>query len=136
MFGMCGYHNPFYLRDSCTTDQLKFLCGNFMGFIQNENFPPIYTPYPLLEDYYFSCKHFLRDKGLVKFQGLGCDTRFAKNKGGIQSSFSEEERLAQEYKIIDLMSCELPKGMFRVYEKKRGKNIQLNRFFSPTTHHC
>jgi len=129
MFGICGYANPFYLRDSCTTDQLKFICGNFMGFIQNEKYPPIYSPYSLLEDYYFSCKHFLRDGGLVKFQGLGCETRFAKNNGGIQSTFSQDERLAQEYKIIDQMLCELPDGMIRIYEKARGKNIQLNRFF-------
>jgi len=132
MFGICGYANPFYLRDHYTSDELKFICGNFMGFIQNEKYPPIYSPYSLLEDYYFSCKHFLRDGGIVKFQGLGCETRFAKNNGGIQSTFSQDERLAQEYKIIDQMICELPDGMIRIYEKARGKNIQLNRFFKCT----
>jgi len=132
MFGICGYANPFYLRDHYTSDELKFICGNFMGFIQNEKYPPIYSPYSLLEDYYFSCKHFLRDGGIVKFQGLGCETRFAKNNGGIQSTFSQDERLAQEYKIIDQMLCELPDGMIRIYEKARGKNIQLNRFFKCT----
>ncbi len=132
MFGICGYANPFYLRHVITTDELKFICGNFMGFIQNEEYPPIYTPYSLLEDYYFSCKHFLRDRGIVKFQGLGCDTRFAKNKGGIQSTFSHDERLAQEYRIIDQMMCEMPNGMMRVIERQRGKNLLLNRFFKCT----
>ena len=130
MFGMCGYSNPFFLRESCTTDQLKFLCGNFMGFIQNEQYPPIYCPHSLLEDYYFSCKHFLRDGGVVKFQALGCETRFAKNKGGIQSTYSSDERLAMEYKIIEQMLCDLPNGMMRITDKARGKNITLNRFFT------
>ncbi len=132
MFGMCGYSNSFFLRDTCTTDQLKFLCGNFMGFIQNEQYPPIYCPYSLLEDYYFSCKHFLRDGGVVKFQALGCETRFAKNKGGIQTTYTSDERLAIEYKIIDQMVCELPDGMMRITDKARGKNITLNRFYKNT----
>tara|TARA_R100000654_G_scaffold12996_1_gene28253 strand:- start:1906 stop:2679 length:774 start_codon:yes stop_codon:yes gene_type:complete len=129
MWGICGYSNTFYMKDIISVNSLRFICGNFMGFIQNETYPPIFTPYPLLEDYYFSCKHFLRDKGIVKFQGIGCDTRFAKNKGGIQSHFSTEERLANEYKIIDQMSCELPQKMFWITETSRGKNLRLNYRF-------
>jgi len=126
LWGICGYSNTFYMKDRYTAFELKFICGNFMGFIQNEEFPPIYSPYSLLEDYYFSCRHFLRDGGVVKFCGIGCETRFAKNKGGIQSHFSNDERLAMEYKIIDQMTCELPDGMLRIHDTVRGKNLRLN----------
>lgn len=126
MWGICGYSNTFYMKDKYTVYDLKFIGGCFMGFIQNEKFPPIYSPYSLLEDYYFSCRHFLRDGGILKFCGIGCQTRFAKGNGGIQSHFSQEERLAMEYKIIDQMTCELPDGMLRVHDTVRGKNLRLN----------
>ena len=128
LWGICGFHNPFYLRDKVTTD-LKFIIGNFFGTIQTLSKPTIECPYSLLEDYYFSCKHFLRDGGVLRYMGFGTKTKFAKNEGGLQSRFTKEKRLTTEEIIIKSMLVEFPSGMISVRPKVRGINLVLNRHY-------
>jgi len=128
LWGVSGFHNAFYLRDKVTTD-LKFIIGNFFGTIQKENKPPIECPYSLLEDYYFSCKHFLRDGGVLRMMGYGTKTKFAKNAGGLQTRYTKEKRLTTEELIIKSMLIEFPSGMMSVRPKVRGINLVLNRHY-------
>jgi len=128
LWGICGYSNTFFLKDKTTVD-LKFIIGNFYGTIIDEVRPIILSPYSLLEDYYFSCKHFLREGGVLRLNGYGTKTNFAKNRGGLQDRFTSDERLLAESRICDNMLEEMPEGMVSIKMKNRGRNLMLNRHF-------
>jgi len=130
LWGICGFSNTFFLKDKTTTD-LKFIIGNFHGTIIDEVRPVILTPHALLEDYYFSCKHFLREGGVLRLGGYGTKTHFAKNKGGIQDRFNSEQRMLYESRICDKILGEMPYGMVSIKMKNRGRNLMLNRHWKP-----
>jgi len=124
LWGICGYSNHFFLKDTISTN-LKFICGNFHGTIIDEDRETILTPIDLMEDYYNTLEHFCRDGVVLRFNGYGTKTRFAKEPGGLQTIYSPEDRAKHEKKNC-LILQERYKNMVRIIEKERGMDLRLN----------
>jgi hypothetical protein len=124
LWGIAGYSNHFFLKDSISTN-LKFICGNFHGTITNNYLEHVLTPIDLMEDYYNTLEHYTRDGCVMRNNGFGTKTRFAKEAGGLQTFYSSDERVKNE-KINALWLKEKYGNMCRLIEKERGVDLRLN----------
>mgnify|MGYP003141973507 CR=1 FL=1 len=126
LWGIAPFCNSFYLKN-LSSNNLKFICGNFHGTI-NSN--PIMTPINTFEDYYNTCMYFLEDGGVLRYNGFGTRTGFAKTKGGLQSFFEEsKDRTNEEMINADILIGMFGKKMLRKVIKKRGVDLRLNHHF-------
>lgn len=125
LWGICGYCNHFYMKNTITTN-LKFIIGNFHGTIMTGE--KILSPIDTFEDYFNTCAHFLKDGGVMRYNGYGTKTKFFKEKGGLQSQYSTTDRLLQESENATKLIKLFPR-MIRVVKKERGVDLRLNSKF-------
>jgi hypothetical protein len=124
LWGVCCYSNSFYLKPTISTN-LKFICGGFQGIITTLK---IETPIDTFEDYFNTCAYFEADNGVLRYNYIGLKTNTFKEKGGLQSLYSAEERCEQENKNAFILKNRFG-NMLSVINKKRGFDIRLNSRF-------
>jgi hypothetical protein len=103
VWGVNPHKNAFYYTNKMTTD-LRYMCGAFFGFIVDKNKDFIHTEWDHLEDYAFSCEHFIRDGGCVKFCNFGFKTKYFADGGindtygGLKTRVLATKKLCQDFK--------------------------------------
>lgn len=126
LWGINSYSNKFYFKRTLSRN-LKFIIGAFHGTIMKGE--PILTPINTMEDYYNTCRHFQEDGLVCRFNMYGLKTKFATEKGGLQSLLPEELRTTQE----DINATEIVnmfgQNMVKKVKKKRGSDLRLNPFY-------
>tara|TARA_R110002126_G_scaffold64239_1_gene164665 strand:+ start:1879 stop:3192 length:1314 start_codon:yes stop_codon:yes gene_type:complete len=130
IWGVNPHKNAYYYSNKMTTD-LRYMCGAFFGFIVDKNKEFIHSQYNHLEDYSFSCEHFIRDKGVVKFCNYGFKTKYF-GDGGINDTYGGLKKRVAATKILCKEFQEQYGKMCRVKTKEWGKgydNIVLNYRF-------
>lgn len=128
LWGIAGFCNHFFLKDTITTN-LKFICGNFHGTIIDDNRDIILTPIDLMEDYFNTLEHFKQDKVVLRINGYGTKTKFFKEEGGLQSFYMSDERINKEKENAIWLKKNYGR-MCRIIEKKRGYDLRLNYRFN------
>ena len=123
-WGICCFDNPFFLKDSVTTN-LKYICGGLNGLIIDRKKDLLQTTYNHYEDFHFSILHFIRDGGVVRFNNYCLKTKIM-TPGGIVASYGGLENRKKDmeeagFRFVD----EYPK-MARLIKKKRGYDLRLN----------
>ncbi len=123
-WGVSAFHNPFYLKDNTTTN-LKYICGAFYGFIVDQDKPVLQTSYNHYEDFEFSILHFIRDGGVLRYNGYAIKTKYF-GEGGINQSYGGLENRKKDMKEAgERFVSEYP-NYSRLIEKKYGFDIRLN----------
>ena len=128
LFGVSALHNPFFLSAVVSTN-LKYVCGAFCGEIIDRDKHQIHCDVDHFEDFQFTMEHFLRDGGVVRFNGIGLKTKYFETKGGICESLGGLE--ARQIQMNENMNYLADRygDMCRVTHKKFGTDLRLNHFF-------
>jgi glycosyltransferase involved in cell wall biosynthesis len=126
LWGINSYSNNFYFKRNLSRN-LKFIIGAFHGTIMKGE--PVLTPMNTMEDYYNTCRHFKEDGLVCRFNMYGLKTKFATEKGGLQSLLPNELRTTQEdinaTRIVNIFG----ESMVKKVKKKRGTDLRLNPFY-------
>ena len=124
LWGVCAYHNPFFLKNNYTTN-LKYICGAFYGLIIDRTKDIVLTKYNHFEDMEFSILHFKRDKGLMRFNNIGIKTKYF-GKGGINNSYGGLQNRQLDMEIAGKKFVSEYHGYSKLIKKKIGYDIRLN----------
>lgn len=90
--------NPYFMTPNEITTKLKFCMGGFHGVV-NDHISEIRTIGDK-EDYERTIKYYLKDKGVIRFNGVSPVTRVYKAKGGLQEFDREKEsEVAADYLV-------------------------------------
>ena len=128
MWGVSPFHNTFYMKQSITTS-LKYICGAFFGLIIDRDHPPLLTDYDHYEDFDFSCKHFLRDKSVIRNNGVSIKTKYFNPNGGITEWYGGKELRKVAQKKDALRFIEQYPGMAKIISKQYGTDLRLNHLY-------
>jgi len=103
MFGFYAACNPFFMRQTITTD-LKYCIGSSFGIINTGSEPtiPIEDHCGLREDYFRTCGYFKADGKVVRINFISMKTRYLKNKGGLEYVRTGENIKNASEKLRDL----------------------------------
>lgn len=125
IWGVNGCHNPFFLKDSVSTN-LKYICGAFFGIIidRKSNKKILQTSYDHYEDFDFSVQHFIRDGGVVRFNKLCIKTKYF-GEGGINESYGGLIKRKNDMKIAGFRFISEYGNYARLIEKDYGFDIRL-----------
>lgn len=130
LWGINGYNNSFYFKDTVSKN-LKFVIGTLNGTIIDDR-DLVLTPIDLMEDYYNTIEHFKRDGLVIRLNGYGIKTKFAKNRGGLQELY-DNDRTKKEEEMIDWIVTTYS-GMATKIKKKRGYDLRLNNKYKSPLH--
>jgi hypothetical protein len=82
LFGFYPVANAFYMSRKTTTD-LKFICGAAHGYFNRKS--DYYTmTTPVKQDYEFTCRNYLADGSVVRFNQYAYKNDYYTLKGGCQ----------------------------------------------------
>ena len=85
IWGVSPFHNTFYMKPITSTN-LKYICGAFYGEIFDKNKDMVLSDVDHFEDFQKSMECFLRDGGVVRYNGIALKTKYFEQKGGICES--------------------------------------------------
>lgn len=90
--------NPYFMTPNQITTKLKFCMGGFHGVI-NQRACETRTIGDK-EDYERTIKYYLKNKGVIRFNGISPVTRVYKAKGGLQETDREKEsKISADYLV-------------------------------------
>ena len=101
LWGVYPVANPFFLKKKIRTN-LCYIVAAFYGFINNN----VEVDLSYCEDFERSLKYYLQEKKLLRFECVGILTKYYKEKGGLQTTRTEEsnkrdkEELATRYHTL------------------------------------
>ena len=108
---------------------MKYVCGAFCGEIIDRDKHQIHCDVDHFEDFQFTMEHFLRDGGVVRFNGIGLKTKYFETKGGICESLGGLDNRKKQMDENAIYMKERYGDMCRVTHKKFGTDLRLNHFF-------
>tara|TARA_R110002033_G_scaffold59006_1_gene108728 strand:+ start:4751 stop:5494 length:744 start_codon:yes stop_codon:yes gene_type:complete len=123
LWSIAPFSNHFYFRDTMTKS-LKFCRGYFFGTVMAGE--PILTPVDCFEDYWNTLEHFFKDGGVIRFNHCGAKSRITTGRGGLQSHYTKQARLANEAENCKIILDHFGSDAVRIVKKYRGIDIRLN----------
>ena len=130
LWGASPYHNTFFMKDSPEiTYNLKYISGAFFGLVIDRTKYMLHTDIDHGEDFQFSMEHYLRDKGVLRWNHVYVSTKYFEEQGGICESLGGlENRKIQMIENSKYLS-ERYEGMCSLKIKDYGYDIKLNPYF-------
>lgn len=125
LWGVSAFNNSYYLERNISTN-LRYICGAFWGLIIDRDLPVLQTQFNHYEDFCFTCQHYLRDKGVLRFNWIALKTKYFNPDGGISDWYGGNENRRVAQKNDAKVFTELYPKMARVIEKKSGFDLRLN----------
>ena len=125
VWGVSPFHNTFFMRENVSTN-LKYICGAFFGLIIDRSKEVMETTFNHYEDFCFTCQHFKRDGGVLRFNGIALKTKYFNPKGGITGWYGGKSARAEAQEKDAVKFIELYPGMATIIQKKYGTDIRLN----------
>lgn len=99
LWGVCAVKNPFFMKDSVSAD-LKFCDGTFYG-IRNTHDHRMLVDIATKEDIDRTCKFYVRDGGVLRFNYVAFDSRpYWTNPGGLHDMRTEAMNVASAQEIV------------------------------------
>tara|TARA_R110002020_G_scaffold431901_2_gene641965 strand:- start:4422 stop:5183 length:762 start_codon:yes stop_codon:yes gene_type:complete len=134
LWGVNLYHNSFFCRQTITT-KLCYINGSFTGLDLTDNQLPLKTELDHMEDYDFTIQHFIRDKGVLKFNDVCLKTKCFRKEGGIAEELGGLDKRKLKAKINgEILENRYP-NLCSLYKKKKFdvyniklKNITYNSY--------
>lgn len=131
IWGVSPFHNTFFLKKNVSTN-LKYICGAFFGLLIDREKPALKTTFDHYEDFCFTCQHFLRDGGVLRFNDIALKTKYFNPNGGITGWYGGKEERAKAQEKDAQRFIELYPEMAKIITKKYGADLRLNyRFKCP-----
>lgn len=125
VWGINPYNNNFYFKNNYSKN-LKFIIGAWFGLIIKNNTPLLIPEsLTLLEDYYLCIKYFIEDKKIIRFNQYGITQKYFSGVGGIQSLYSNEERIEQQNINVKMLQESYPEHC-SIITKKNCLDLRLN----------
>ena len=87
---------------------------------------PVLTPIDCFEDYWNTIDHFVKDGGVIRFNHCGAKSVITTGKGGLQSRYTKEARLANEVQNCKIILDHFGNDALKIIVKSRGYDIRLN----------
>ena len=133
LWGVVGFDNKFFMKETVTTT-LKTIIGCFTGLILDREKVPLVTLFNHYEDQCFTCQHFLRDGGVLRYNNISISTKYFNPDGGITGWFGGKEKRKQDQENGAVLMLLKYGKMCRAIKKKRkdigeGWDIRLNHNF-------
>lgn len=98
LWGLSASSHTLSLKDEAVIG-LRYCIGACFGFITGR---VLEYPDPFTEDYTRSVEYYKRGWGLIRFNGVGINTRYFKEPGGLQScNRTPEEQRAQMERLVE-----------------------------------
>ena len=130
IWGVNAFHNPFFMKDTITTN-LKYICGAFFGIIIDRKSSAgrkakkiIQTTYNHFEDFDFSVQHFKRDGGVVRFNKLCIKTKYF-GEGGINESYGGLDKRKKDMEVAGQKFIQQYSQYAKLIKKDYGYDIRL-----------
>ena len=123
LWSIAPFSNHFYFRDTMSKS-LKFCRGYFFGTVMEGE--PVLTPIDCFEDYWNTIDHFVKDGGVIRFNHCGAKSVITTGKGGLQSRYTKEARLANEVQNCKIILDHFGNDALKIIVKSRGYDIRLN----------
>ena len=127
LWGVSAYHNTFFMKKDISSN-LKYISGCFNGLIIDRTKHDILMDTDHIEDFQRTMEYFIRDKGVVRNNGVCVITKYFAN-GGINESYGGLENRKKDMKVASHYVKERYGDMCRVIEKAYGFDIRLNSRF-------
>jgi len=118
-FGICGFNNPFYMKDTISTN-LKYIIGAFCGLVKPSEGDLIETDIDHGEDVQFTLEHYLRDGGVARFNNYCIQTKYYNEIGGICLDLGGIEKRNENAKESLTYLENKYSRMGKMYKKKNG----------------
>ena len=128
LWGVVGFDNKFFMKDTVTT-KLKTIIGAFWGLIIEREKEPLQTLFNHYEDLDFTCQHFLRDGGVLRYNNISISTKYFNPDGGITHWYGGKEKRQQDQENGAVLMLLKYGKMCRAIKKKIGWDIRLNHHF-------
>lgn len=129
IWGLYPACSGYYMKHNITTN-LKFIIGCLFGVINNEN-SIMDWEHDNGEDSARTLHYYDLYKSVVRINDICPKTDYLKNKGGLQSLYTKEEREKDTAEKFNLLKQKYPQYC-KVYTKKNGKvNIKIHHYVSP-----
>ncbi len=129
IWGVSPFHNTFFLKKQISSN-LKYICGAFFGIIIDRSHNPFTTKFNHYEDFCFTCQHFLRDGGVLRFNWIALKTKYFNPNGGITEWYGGKDARKEAQESDAKNFVDLYPRMARIIEKKYGFDLRLNPRYS------
>lgn len=100
IWGIYPVDNPYFMDDTTTTD-LRFICSCVYGWIADTDL----RRRVLLntkQDYERTCRYYLLDGGVLRFNWLAPKTRYYEEAGGLQGLRTKEEAKLNAHRLMKM----------------------------------
>ena len=87
------------------------------------------TKFNHYEDFCFTCQHFLRDGGVLRFNWIALKTKYFNPNGGITEWYGGKELRKVAQKKDALRFIEQYPGMAKIISKQYGTDLRLNHLY-------
>ena len=127
IWGVSPFHNHFFMKDTIS-ENLKYICGAFYGEIFDRTKEMILSDVGHGEDFQKTMECFIRDNGVVRYNGVAIKTKYF-GEGGINASYGglHNRQIAMEENVKYLK--ERYGNMCRIKIKDYGYDIRLNSYY-------
>ena len=104
LWGVYPLANAYFMTDTTTTD-LRFIVGPMFGMI-NRHRPDLQLTLDEKENSERTLQHWVIDKKVLRFNNVGIETKYYKNKGGMQND--GKDRKAEALKSVIYLHNKYP----------------------------
>lgn len=132
LWGIISHDNKFYKKHSVTTN-LKYVPGVFYGLIIDPEKELLQTNYNHYEDMWFNVMHFIRDKGIIRYNYVNAKSKYFE-KGGIEASYGGIENRKKDMEVASIRFVDEFRGLCTRKINKWGWSINLNFRAKPELH--
>ena len=98
MWGVYPVDNPLFLKPSIRTN-LCYIVGALFGII-NRKHDKWLVKYNYAEDFERSMRYYYEENRLLRLEFIGLSTNYYKEKGGLQTTRTEEKNFESKYKLV------------------------------------
>ena len=115
LWGVYPLDNGYFMTNKITTD-LRFIVGPMWGMI-NRHLPELKLTIDEKENTERTLQHWTIDGAVLRFNNIGIDTNYYKNKGGMQNE--GKNRKEEALKSVYYLNKMYPK-ITKIYLKKKS----------------
>jgi len=115
LWGVYPLANPYFMSHTTTTD-LRFIVGPFWGVINRHN-KDLNLTIDEKENSERTLQHWVIDNAVLRFNYIGIETKYYKNKGGLQAE--GKDRKLEALKSVKYLHNKYPK-LTKIYLGKKS----------------
>ena len=127
LWGVYPLANPYFMTYTTTTD-LRFIVGPFWGIINRHN-KDLNLTIDEKENSERTLQHWVIDNAVLRFNYIGIETKYYKNKGGLQTE--GKDRKQEALKSVTYLHNKYPK-LTKIYLGKKSGIPEIKLIKQPS----